>query len=217
MKKKVLITGSTGMVGSLLLQLCLKSDQINEVVSLVRKKTGIIHEKLNEVIIDDFLHYDQCIKQFQDVEIVFYCLGVYTGAVPEKEFRMITVDYPIALAKSLINMAPDASFCLLSGQGADRSEKSKLMFARDKGAVENQLSTIGFKSFHSFRPGYIYPSIPRKEPNIGYTLSRLFYPLIKLFGNNLSVTSEKLAAAMLEVGIHGYSKEILENKEIRSL
>jgi uncharacterized protein YbjT (DUF2867 family) len=142
---------------------------------------------------------------------------VYTGAVPEKEFRTITVDYPMALAKSLVTIAPNARFCLLSGQGADRTEKSKMMFARDKGAVENQLSAIGFQSFHSFRPGYIYPSIPRKEPNIGYTLSRLMYPLIKLLGKNLSVTSEKLATAMFEVGIHGYSKEIIENKDIRSI
>jgi hypothetical protein len=43
------------------------------------------------------------------------------------------------------------------------------------------------------------------------------YPLIKLFGDNLSVTSEELAAAIFEVGIHGYSKEILENRDIRSL
>jgi hypothetical protein len=172
---------------------------------------------LNEVIINDFFLYDQCIQQLHDVDIVFYCLGVYTGSVPEKEFRMITVDYPMALAKSLITISPKASFCLLSGQGADRTEKSKMMFARDKGAVENQLSSIGFKSFHSFRPGYIYPSIPRKEPNIGYTLSRFMYPLIKMFGNTLSVTSEKLAAVMFEVGIQGYSKEILENKDIRSV
>jgi uncharacterized protein YbjT (DUF2867 family) len=217
MNKKVLITGSTGMVGSLLLKICLESDLISEVISLVRKKTGIPHKKLCEVVIDNFLNYDHCVQHFQDVDLVFYCLGVYTGAVPEKEFRDITVNYPMALANSVIAFSPNACFCLLSGQGADRTEKSKMMFARDKGAVENQLSAIGFKSFYTFRPGYIYPSVPRKEPNMGYTLSRILYPVIKLFGDNLSVTSEKLAAAMFEVGMHGYSKEILENKDIRSL
>ena len=217
MNKKVVISGSTGMVGSALLQLCLKSDLVREVISLVRKKTGLVHEKLNEVIIDDFLNYDNCKANFKEVDVIFYCLGVYTGSVQEKEFRKITVDYPMALAKCIIKHSPDASFYLLSGQGADRSEKSKMMFARDKGAVENQLSAIGFKSFYSFRPGYIYPSIPRKEPNVFYSISRLIYPLIKLLGNNLSVTSEKLANAMFKVGMHGYPKEIIENKDIRLL
>jgi hypothetical protein len=135
--------------------------------------------------------------------------------VPAKDFRTITVDYPVALAKRIFLFSPDARFCLLSGQGADRTEKSNIMFARDKGAAENQLSVISFKSFHSFRPGYIYPVTARKEPNITYRISRFIYPIIQLLGKRFSVTSTKLAAAMLHVGINGYSKEILENKDIR--
>lgn len=217
MNKKVVITGSTGMIGSALLEICLKSNIVREVVSLVRKKTGRVHEKLNEVIIEDFLHYENQNDLFNEVDVVYYCLGVYTGAVNENEFRKITVDYPVALAKHIVNTSPNTTFCLLSGQGADRTERSRIMFARDKGAAENQLSATGFKAFYSFRPSYIYPSVPRKEPNIFYTISRIFYPLIKLLGNNMSVTSEKLAAAMFEVGMNGYEKEILENKDIRLL
>ncbi len=40
---------------------------------------------------------------------------------------MITLEYPMALANPLITIAPNASFCLLSGQGADRTEKSKIV------------------------------------------------------------------------------------------
>ena len=53
--KRVLITGATGMIGSLVLQNCLESEKIESVVSLARRSFGIHHEKLEEVVVDDFL------------------------------------------------------------------------------------------------------------------------------------------------------------------
>lgn len=215
--KKVLITGATGMVGGLVLDLCLKSQEVSGVTSLLRRSPGIEHDKLKEVIIDDFLILDENASYFQSVDIVYYCLGVYTGAVNRDQFRKITVDYPETLAKVLYKKNPDISFCLLSGAGADRSEGSRFMFAKDKGAIENRLSIMGFKSFHSFRPGYIYPVTPRKEPNFSYKLSRFLYPLLKLLGASFSIKSTELAAAMFNVGINGCDLEILENKDILNL
>jgi nucleoside-diphosphate-sugar epimerase len=215
MKKKIIITGSTGMVGSILLQLCLNSNEVDEVISLVRKPTNRSNEKYKEVVVDDFLNYQHLAHLFSHVDIVFYCLGVYTGAVPSEEFGKINYDYPFNLAKSIHEKSPNAVFCLLSGQGADRTEKSKMQFARDKGAIENALSGLGFKSFYAFRPGYIYPTTKRKEPNFFYKLSRLLYPILKLLGNNVSITDQQLAATMYAVGINGYPKENLENKDMR--
>ena len=74
--------------------------------------------------------------------MVYYCVGVYTGAVPRDLFRMITVDYPMALAQTIKKQAPKSAFVLLSGQGADRQEKSRMMFAKDKGEVENKLEAL---------------------------------------------------------------------------
>ena len=217
MKKKVIITGSTGMVGGILLQICLKSNAVDEVISLVRRPTQRSNEKYKEIIINDFLDYQHLAHLFSGVDVVFYCLGVYTGTVPSEEFRKINYDYPYNLAKSIHEKSPNATFCLLSGQGADRTEKSKMQFARDKGAIENELAGLGFKSFYAFRPGYIYPTKKRKEPNFFYTVSRLLYPILKVLGNNVSITDQQLAATMYEVGMNGYSKEILENKDMRLL
>ncbi len=211
---KVIVTGGTGMVGGLVLENCLNSDQVKEVISFVRRPSDIKNDKLKEVVVADFLNYDLLIEHFMNIDVAFFCIGVYTGAVPKEEFRKITVDYPVAFAKALYKYSPSANFCLLSGAGADRSEKSRTMFARDKGAAENQLSAIGFKSFHAFRPGYIYPVEPRKEPNLMYTISRWLYPLIRLFGKNASIKSTELAQAMFNVGMKGYEREILENRDI---
>lgn len=217
MSKKVIITGSTGMIGSKILQLCLQSSEIHEVISLVRKPTGLAHQKYSEVVVSDFLNYENHVQHFNNVEIVFYCLGVYTGAVPPAEFRKINVDYPYNLAKTIHSISPQATFCLLSGQGADRSEKSTMQFARDKGAIENALSALYFKSFYTFRPGYIYPTQKRVEPNTFYKLSRALYPILKLLGNNLSITDIQLANTMFTIGLNGHTTEILENKDMRLL
>ena len=217
MKKKILITGSTGMVGGKILQLCLNSEEVSEIISIVRNPTNTKHEKYKEVVIKDFLNYEGQSSLFTEIDIVYYCLGAYTGTLPPDEFRKVNVDYPLNLAKAVHSKSPNSVFCLLSGQGADRSEKSTMQFARDKGVIENAISNLKFKAFYAFRPGYIYPTTKRKEPNFFYVLFRFMYPLVKLLGNNLSITDVQLAKVMFTVGLNGYPKEILENKDMRVL
>ena len=212
--KTVLITGSTGMIGSLVLEHCLQSQEILRVISLVRRSSGATHQKLQEVIIKDFLNLDEDAQYWESVDIVYYCLGVYTGAVDRELFQQITVDYPETLARLLHRKSPHLVFCLLSGAGADRSETSRMMFARGKGIIENKLSKMGFKSFLALRPGYIYPVTPRKEPNISYRVMRFLYPIFKLTGKNTSIKSTDLAKSMFWVGLHGSDQEILENSDI---
>ncbi|MBL0358346.1 MAG: hypothetical protein IPP72_16400 [Chitinophagaceae bacterium] len=127
MSKKALIAGASGMIGDYSL-IIVYSEQITEVVSIVRKPSGIVHDKLTEIVVEDFLNYDPYLQAFSGTDIIFYCVGVYTGAVPKDVFRKITVDYPVALGKAIYASSPGARFCLLSGQGADRSEKSRIMF-----------------------------------------------------------------------------------------
>lgn len=217
MSKKILITGATGMIGGLILESALKDDQLIDVLSIVRKKSGISHQKLKEVIITDFLDYSAIEDLLKNIDAVYYCLGVYTGKAPRDEFRKITVDYPAALARTIFKHSPQANFCLLSGQGADRSEKSSLMFAKDKGEIENILSGLGFKAFYAFRPSYIYPVTPRKEPNFAYTFFRGLYPLVRILGKNFSIRSTALALVMYKVGLVGAEKEVLENRDIIAL
>lgn len=210
---KTIIAGSSGMVGNLLLHRCLESDQISEVVSLVRKPSELTFPKLTEVVIEDFEDYSNHDALFSDVNMAFFCIGVYTGQVKDDLFKKITVDYAVNFAKAVQKNNADATFCLLSGAGADRTEKSRTSFAKYKGMAENQIDDLGLK-FYSFRPGYIYPVEKRKEPNFMYRVSRSLYPLIRLFGKNASIKSTELADAMFHVGVNGADKDVLENREI---
>jgi len=214
--KKVLIAGASGMIGSLILDRCLFATEVNKVVSLVRKKSDNSHKKLEEIVVSDFSALSAYTERLQNVDAAFFCIGVYTGAVPDDTFKEITVDYAVSFASALARQSPKATLSFLSGQGADRTEKSRTSFAKYKGMAENQISALEL-NFHAFRPGYIYPVVPRNEPNFIYKAMRVMYPLVKMMGANMSIQSTELANAMYEVAMKGYDKEVLENRDIRDL
>ena len=215
--KKILITGATGMIGNLVLQNCLENKEIESVTSITRRECGIKHDKLTEIIHADFADYSAIKECFENIDVAYFCIGVYTGAVSREVFRKITVDYTVEFAKILKEKSPEATFCFLSGAGADQKEKSRMMFAKDKGAAENFLISQEFKQLYIFRPAYIYPVTKRKEPNLSYQLFRKFYPILKVLMPGGVITSVQLANAMFKVGLLGGEKVILENKDILKL
>ncbi len=219
-QKRVIITGATGMAGGCALRICLENPDVSQVTAIGRNSTGITDSRLREVVVDDFTDYAGLKETLENQDVALFCLGAYTGAVPDALFREITVDYTLAFAKAFHGVSPQAAFCFLSGQGADPSEKSRMAFARYKGAAEKALLEIGFPLVHIFRPGYIYPVTPRKEPNLMYTISRYLYPLLRRLYPNIGIASEDLAAAMVRVGLYGTNENanpVLENKDIRGL
>ena len=210
---KILLTGATGMIGSIVAHHCLASNEVTEVLSFLRRPSGLSHEKLTEVILEDFSDYSKHMERFEGVQAGIFCLGVYTGQVADDVFKKITVDYAVEFAKALAAKSPNARLCLLSGQGADRSEKSRTSFARYKGMAENQIAELDLQ-FHTFRPAYIYPVEARNEPNIAYRISRFLYPVLRALGPKYSIPSTELGKAMFEVACHGTDKEVLENHDI---
>ena len=214
--KRVLIAGSSGMIGGLVLKNCLDRDDVAEVTSIVRKVSGIKHPKLTEVVHDDFLNFGSIEKYFNNQDVCFYCIGVYTGQVPKAVFTRITVDFTKAFAVMLKRCSPGSVFCFLSGSGADSKERSMILFARDKGKAENFLLGLAFRSTFIFRPGYIYPVTPRREPNFSYRVFRVLYKYILAFVfPSVGVTSVQLAEVMTSVGFNGGEKIIYENEDIR--
>jgi uncharacterized protein YbjT (DUF2867 family) len=203
------------MVGSHVLKRALDSDQISKVLVYGRTSVDFEHKKMVEYLSPVFTQFPaDLLAAICHVDHILFCVGVYTGAVPRVLFREITVDYPVELARKHLKANPKASFSLLSGQGADRSEKSRMMFAEDKGAAENLLSTMYAGTFYTFRPGYIYPVEKREEPNVSYKLSRSLYPLLKHLGPKFSITSHQLAEGIFTSAARTPEQEILENHEI---
>jgi uncharacterized protein YbjT (DUF2867 family) len=78
-----------------------------------------------------------------------------------------------------------------------------LAFARYKGEAENGLRASGFPSLYIFRPAYIYPVEPRKEPNFSYCFLRGIYPAFRTLFPNQVIRADDLARAMVDVVVGG--------------
>ncbi len=204
------------MIGGLILERCLHNDEVAHVTVIVRKSLGLSHPRLTEVLHSDFLDFSNVQQAFQQQNVCYYCIGVYTGQVPAAEFKKITVDFTKVFAETLKAQSPDAVFCFLSGDGADQSEKSRILFAREKGKAENILMRLQFKGTYIFRPGYIYPVTKRKEPNLMYRMIRVLWkPFLSWAAPGSGLTSVTLADVMTQVGLHGADKVVFSNSAIK--
>ena len=216
----LVIVGASGMVGGYALRYSLDNPAIGVVTVIGRKKLGISHPKLKEVLHQDFTDCSALAHPLTGQDAAIFCLGVYTGAVPDPEFRKITVDYTIEFARILRASSPAAAFSFLSGMGADQTGRSRVPFARYKGEAEKALLAAGFHRLYIFRPAYIYPVEPRKEPNFSYWLLRAIYPVFRRLFPNQVIPADDLARAMVSAAVSGKREResvVLENREIRAI
>ena len=216
----LVIVGATGMVGGCALRYALDRSEVKSVTSIGRKKLGISHPKLKEILHQNFADCAPLANALSNQDAVVYCLGAYTGSVSDEQLRVITADYTIEFARVFRDSSPDAAFSFLSGSGADPTGRSRLAFARYKGQAEKALLAAGFPHVYLFRPAYIYPVEPRKEPNFSYRLLRTIYPVFRRLFPNQVIPADDLARAMVDVAVRGKREResvVLENREIRGM
>jgi uncharacterized protein YbjT (DUF2867 family) len=217
-EKRLLIVGASGMVGGYALRYALENTAVRSVTSIGRKTLGISHPKLTEVMHRDFADCSPLAETLSGQDAAVFCLGAYTGSVSDADLHRITVDYTVEFARVLCSASPGAAFSFLSGSGADPTGQSRMPFARDKGEAENALLAAGFPHVYIFRPAYIYPVEPRKEPNFSYRLLRAIYPVFRILFPNQVIRADDLARAMIDVVVLGNEHgPVFENSDIRAM
>jgi uncharacterized protein YbjT (DUF2867 family) len=208
------------MVGGYALRYALEHPSVERVTSVGRRSLGVSHPKLTEVMHPDFADCSALAQTLSGQDAAVFCLGTYTGAVPDAELRKVTLDYTIEFARVLRGSSPAAVFTFLSGNGADPTGRSRMAFARYKGAAEKALRAAGFPRVYLFRPAYIYPVEPRKEPNFSYRLLRAVYPAFRLVFPDLVIRSDDLARAMVDVSVRETGERenrVFENRDILAM
>jgi uncharacterized protein YbjT (DUF2867 family) len=219
-QKRLVIVGATGMVGGYALRYALDQPGVGHLTAIGRGKLGISHAKLEEVLHQDFADCSALAAALSNQDAAVFCLGTYTGSVSDAELRRITVDYTVEFARVLHGSSPDAAFSFLSGNGADQTGQSRMAFARYKGEAEKALLGEGFPHVYLFRPAYIYPVEPRKEPNFSYRLLRVIYPAFRVLFPNQAIPADDLARAMVDVAVQETREtggKVFENRDIRAL
>ena len=219
---RVLVTGVTGTAGQGALLAALRDARVTSVLALARRPVAVTDAKLTVVQHADFADYSAAAVQSElaTVDACLWCLGISTTQVSgAAEYEKITYDYALAAAKALAAANPKATFLFVSGNGADSTERSRILFARVKGRTENALFKLGQPRTVVFRPGGIFgPTPPTGLANrIVYSMAPVFLRVLP----SMSITADDLGRALVEVAVTGGGvtgdRPILENPAIRAI
>lgn len=208
------------MIGQGVLRECLENIQVETVLVINRQSCNISHPKLKEIIHKDLFDISVLKNDLAGYNTCFFCLGISSAGLSEKNYHKITFELTINIAGTLSSINKEMSICYISGAGTDSSEKGKIMWARVKGKTENALLAMPFKKAYMFRPGYIQPMYgirsKTKLYNALYAVLKPFYFILK-YSKNSVTNSEALAKAMINAVSKGYEKNILNCSDINKI
>jgi uncharacterized protein YbjT (DUF2867 family) len=196
MGKTALLVGSTGLIGSQLLDLLLIDDRYDKIITISRRSINRTHDKLKEYIVD-FDHLEKSKEAFQVMD-VYCCLGTTMKKAGSKAaFTKVDFEYPFEVAKMAKEMGAE-KYLLVSALGSDNN--SNIFYNKVKGEVEEAISELQFKSYHIFRPSLLIG--PRIEVRVGEKIGQIIMKAIGfLFIGSLKkykgIESIKVARAMI--------------------
>lgn len=212
---KVILTGATGMVGEGVLLECLQNKEVVSVLYAGRKSSGILHPKLKEYIVADFLAISKDDQNLSGYDACFYCAGISSVGMEEDQYTHITYDTTIHFANVLLTLNPAIIFNFVSGLHTDSTEKGKVMWARVKGKTENALGQMAFQDHYNFRPGLMKPDKAQVHLKGYNKYIKFIYPILGLFYTGCTI--REIGRAMIVAVKTGYPEKTLEAIDIKKL
>lgn len=211
------IIGSTGLIGSYILDLLKDDDYFDKIKLLVRREINISHPKV-EVVAIDFANSSAFRSAIEGSSAVFVAVGTTQQKVKgdKDAYRKVDFDIPVNAARLCAETGCE-KFLLVSSVGAN--SKSSNFYINLKGEVEDEVAKQQIPSIHIFRPSMLLGH-RREEFRLG---ERIFQPLMKLFNSVIptkwkAIAAADVAKAMVAVsrsnrtGLHEY-----EYREIKQL
>jgi len=213
--KTALIIGSTGLIGSELLNLLLDSNDYLKVITFVKRDTGIKHPKLTQHIID----FDKP-ETYKDLVVGddFFCtIGTTIKKAGSKEaFRKVDFEYPRQFASfALQNKVKQ--FLIISSLGADA--KSGNFYLKTKGEIQDFLKDCSFENVAVLQPSLLLGN--RTEFRLGEKVGAFFMKTFSfLFLGNLKkykpIEGKTVAKAFFKIaqtnnkGFKIYESDVLQ-------
>lgn len=212
-----ILFGGTGMVGEGVLHEALNDTEVESILVIGRRSCNVTHQKLRELLHNDFHEYTAIEDHLRGYNACFFCLGVTSLGKSEQEYRRLTYDLTMAAARTLSRLNPGMVFCYVSGAGTDSTERGRSMWARVKGKTENDLMKLPFKAVYAFRPGFIRPIAGLKNSLTFSKVLAPLYPVLNLLIPKYVCTLEDVGHSMIRAAGAGYPKSVLECVDITQL
>jgi len=213
---RVVIFGATGMVGHGALRESLLAPDVEQVLSVVRRPTGVRHQKLREIALTDFGDLSPIKDELAAYDACFYCLGVSSAGLDEAEYSVISHDYPMAAARAFAEVSPQVTFVYVSGAGTDAG--SRRMWARVKGRTEREIIAL-LPNGYAFRPGIIQPTHGARSKtrayNVAYAVAGPLFSLLDRVAPKYVTSTDRLGRAMLRAARTGFPEHVVEQLDLR--
>ncbi len=214
---RVLLTGAAGLVGQGVAEACHRSRDVARLSALVRR-AGSLSGTGSEVIVPDFLRIAEGQEDLAGFDACFYCAGAPPVGTAEAEYRRVTLDTTLAVARAWAAANPQGCFLYVSGAGAD--PLSRLMPLRIKGETEQALQALRVRTV-MLRPGGVRP-VHGTGTRHGL-LKPLYWggaPLMKLAGliaPSLVTSNLALGQAMIALATREHPPAVVECADINRI
>jgi uncharacterized protein YbjT (DUF2867 family) len=174
--KKAIVIGSTGMVGKQLIKQLLVRNDCSEIISFVRQKSGVVHPKLSEIVID--FDKPESWNNLVKGDVLYSCLGTTLRQAKTKanQFK-VDFEYQYKFAE-IASQNGVSNYILISSAGANA--KSNLFYMNMKGKLEEAVKKLPFKVISILQPGQLTGE--RNEKRIGENIGLVFMSILNNFG-----------------------------------
>lgn len=213
--KSALIIGSTGLIGSKLLDLLLESQDYEKVVTFVKRDAGIQHLKLTQHIID--FDKPETYKELIEGDDFFCTIGTTIKKAGSKDaFRKVDFKYPRQFATFAMQNKVK-QFLIISSLGANKSSGN--FYLKTKGEIEDFLKNCSFESVSVLQPSLLLGD--RKEFRLGEKIGSFFMKAFSflLLGNLKKykpIESKTVAKALFTIaqrknkGFSKYESDVIQ-------
>lgn len=213
-ERRVLLAGTTGLVGGLMLQALLADPQIKRVHALSRRTLNISHPKL-QVLIVDFSH----LPTLPEVDEVYLALGTTIKVAGSQDaFRAVDLNANLAVARVAV-AAGARRVGLVSAVGA--SARSSTFYNRVKGELEEALKALDLQALVIAQPSLLLDKRdglqqpPRLGERVAIPVARLLAPLLP--GKYRPVHARAVALALLHTVPTALGLVVLASDEMARL
>ncbi|MBY6035890.1 NAD-dependent epimerase/dehydratase family protein [Fictibacillus nanhaiensis] len=168
-KKKVIVAGSSGLIGREVIKQLIINPAYEEIIVLVRKPSSLKSSKVREIIFD-FSSAEYELEPIQ-AESMLICIGTTMKKAKTKEaFKEVDLHIPVKLAK-LAKKLNIHNVSVISALGAH--SQSSFFYNRVKGEMESQLISVNLPSLSILRPSLLMGD--REEFRLGEKLAEKLY------------------------------------------
>ena len=215
---RILMTGATGLLGQGVMREALANPVVERVGVLGRRDPGNSDPRIDDLRVERFDALDAVSDRLAPWDACFYCAGAPPLGTPEAEYRRVTVDLTLHVARAFAERNPVGRLLYVSGAHADPS--SRLMPLKVKGEIEVALQALPIRSV-MLRPGGIQPAHGERSPHgwmrpmyaVGAPLMGLGVRLLP----GLMTSTAAVGRAMLALALMPDPPAVVENRDINRL